>query len=251
MGIGRAYACELAKEGLNIMLISNDPDSLTQTAEEIEATYGVKTKAILGDFTEPDLIEKLRPEIEQLPSVACLVNNVGMFCPLREAAISGGLISLEFIQKIIKCNMASGTNMSHLVAPILLRQNRPNAAIINISSQSAFMPLPYISLYGASKAYISHFSLALEEELRGRGIIVQTVYPAIVATRLSGITRASFVIPDPETFVKSALDLLGVENRTAGYIGHALQRLITLKLPDFMTKLRIQKKLKKELSLNR
>ncbi|VDP56743.1 unnamed protein product [Schistosoma margrebowiei] len=51
-GIGEAYAEELAKEGLNIMLISNDEEQLSTVANRIENTYNVQTRIVVADFTK-------------------------------------------------------------------------------------------------------------------------------------------------------------------------------------------------------
>ena len=54
--------------------------------------------------------------------------------------------------------------------------------IINIASVAAFQPIPYIDVYGASKAFVLSFSRALNRELRGRGIRVMAVSPGWVKT---------------------------------------------------------------------
>lgn len=51
-GIGEAYAEELAKEGLNIMLISNDERNLSLVAKQIANTYNVQTRIVVADFTK-------------------------------------------------------------------------------------------------------------------------------------------------------------------------------------------------------
>ena len=60
--------------------------------------------------------------------------------------------------------------------------SRGTGGIINLASNSAFQPLPHMATYAAAKAFVLHFSEALEFELRGRGVQVMAVCPGPTAT---------------------------------------------------------------------
>jgi len=67
-------------------------------------------------------------------------------------------------------------------------------AIINVASTAAFQPTPYMAAYGASKAFVLHWSLALNEELRGSGVRTLAVCPGPTATeffRRAGLQQGS------------------------------------------------------------
>lgn len=77
-GIGKAYAEQFAKVGINVVLISRSLEKLNAQAKELEATYNIATLVISADFTEPDSIySEIRKHINGL-DVGILVNNVGI-----------------------------------------------------------------------------------------------------------------------------------------------------------------------------
>ncbi|RXM96696.1 Testosterone 17-beta-dehydrogenase 3 [Acipenser ruthenus] len=81
-GIGRAYAFELAKRGMNIVLISRTLEKLNKVAKEIEDDTGRSVKVIASDFTREDIYENIEDNLKGL-DVGILVNNVGMlFSPI-------------------------------------------------------------------------------------------------------------------------------------------------------------------------
>lgn len=75
------------------------------------------------------------------------------------------------------------------------------------------------------------FSRALAYEYKDQGIIVQSLVPSYIATNLvrfsSFLQRPSFIVPDPERFVKSAIQTIGVSDRTTGFWSHGIQVSIT------------------------
>ncbi|XP_018653400.1 putative steroid dehydrogenase [Schistosoma mansoni] len=75
-GIGKVYAEELASDGLNIMLISRNEEKLLKVANEIERNYHVETRIVTADFTNIDVYPRIQEAIDQLSSIACLVNNL-------------------------------------------------------------------------------------------------------------------------------------------------------------------------------
>ena len=80
----------------------------------------------------------------------------------------------------VMINVAVVVDMSHAFLPAMVA--RGEGAIINISSTAAFQPGPYMAVYGASKAFVLSFSVALWAEYRTRGIRVVAVCPGPVET---------------------------------------------------------------------
>uniref|UniRef100_A0A2I3T1Z8 17beta-estradiol 17-dehydrogenase n=1 Tax=Pan troglodytes TaxID=9598 RepID=A0A2I3T1Z8_PANTR len=76
-GIGKAYSFELAKRGLNVVLISRTLEKLEAIATEIERTTGRSVKIIQADFTKDDIYEHIKEKLAGL-EIGILVNNVGM-----------------------------------------------------------------------------------------------------------------------------------------------------------------------------
>lgn len=77
-GIGKAYAEYIAKEGINLVLISRTLEKLNEQASELRDKFNIKTKVIAADFTEPDSIyPNIRAQIANL-DIGILINNVGI-----------------------------------------------------------------------------------------------------------------------------------------------------------------------------
>ncbi|XP_013772114.1 very-long-chain 3-oxoacyl-CoA reductase-like [Limulus polyphemus] len=219
-GIGKAYADELASKGFDIVLISRSPDKLKTVAEEIEKMYVVKTKVISVDFTGTfDIYHKIRQELEGL-EIGVLVNNVGMSYQYTEYfnLIPDGD---ALVEKLININVMACTMMMKIVLPQM--EERKKGVVINLSSLSAMTPVPLLSVYAASKAYVNFLSVGVQTEYRKKGIIIQSVLPGFVSTKMSKIRHTSFEVPSAKNFVRWALKTVGVEDKTYGYPAHKLR----------------------------
>nr|XP_053650231.1 very-long-chain 3-oxoacyl-CoA reductase-B-like [Cherax quadricarinatus] len=146
-GIGRAYAFELARLGLKVVLVSRNPFKLQNVAAEINSKYGVDTKIIDVDFTKEDIYERLESEVGKL-DVGVLVNNVGMSYDFPEyfTDISD---CQEMCDRLINCNIKSLTHMTRIVLPGMVERKR--GVIMNLSSLSSIIPAPLLAVYGATK----------------------------------------------------------------------------------------------------
>ena len=109
----------------------------------------------------------------EAPEIAVLVNaaGFGVFGPFAERDLKTQL-------DIIDLNDRALTAMCHLALPYLAEGSR----IYNMGSMSSWQPVPYINVYGASKAYVLSFSRALGVELRPRGVRVMAVCPGWITT---------------------------------------------------------------------
>lgn len=221
-GIGKAYAKALAKKGLNVVLISRTRSKLEEVAKEIEAESKVQTRIVTADFTSgPEIYEGIRAETADL-EVGILVNNVGMSYANPEYYL--GLPDQEkFISNIVTCNIFSVTRMCGLFLPGMVERRK--GVVINISSLSAVIPAPLLTVYAASKAFVDKFSDDLATEYAHHGITVQSVLPGPVATNMSKIRRPTWMSCAPKTFVSSALATLGIARHTTGYYPHSLLQL--------------------------
>jgi len=218
-GIGKGFAKELASRGINIVLVSRTQTKLEDVAEEIRSKYSVKTVVIAVDFTDSDAVfQKIKDGIEDLDgSVGLLINNVGMSYDHPEYFLEIENCG-KMTKDLVSCNVSSVLNVTRAVLPGMVERRR--GAVVNLSSFSALQSTPLLSVYSSTKAFVTHFSQDLQVEYKGRGITIQALAPCYVVSKLSKQKRASFFIPSPETYAKSALNTLGVETISTGYWPH-------------------------------
>ncbi|KAL2303436.1 hypothetical protein Nmel_008704 [Mimus melanotis] len=119
--------------------------------------------------------------------------------------------------------------MTRLVLPGMLERSK--GIILNIASASGMCPTPLLTLYSATKAFVDYFSQGLHAEYKSKGIIVQSVLPYYVATKMSKIRKPTLDKPSPETYVRAALGTVGLQSQTNGYLPHALMGWVVSLLP--------------------
>ena len=228
-GIGRGYALELARRGLNVVLLSRSREKLEKVARDIREKHGRDTLVVPVDFTRGRVVyETLREKLGEL-DVGILVNNVGLSHKFAQYFLE---LDEGRARDMIELNCQAMVHMTHLLLPRMVEKGR--GAIINISSYSSAHPQPLIGLYSATKKFVNFFSEALAEEYSQRGILVQTVIPHFVSTAMTRIRRNIFV-PTAMDYCKSAVGTIGVQRTTHGYLPHAIVCTLTSLTPGFIT----------------
>ncbi|MBO3460705.1 SDR family oxidoreductase [Aetokthonos hydrillicola Thurmond2011] len=175
-GIGQAFAEELAAQNINLVLVSRSEEKLNQLAQQLQAQYKIQVDAIVKDLTEPSATQVVYDTVQAKGlRIDLLINNAG-FGDYGDFAERDGERQL----KIIQLNIIALVDLTHKFLPEM-RQRR-SGGIINLSSLSGFQPIPYLSVYAASKAFILSFSQALWAENRDYGVRVLVVCPGPVDT---------------------------------------------------------------------
>lgn len=184
-----------------------------------ESKYKVDVKVIQADFTgNEDIYSHIEKQTLGL-EIGILVNNVGMSYAHPEYFLQVPR-EHKLFDNLIKCNIVSVNKMCEIVMPGMVE--RKKGVIINISSTTALIPSPLLTVYAATKAYVDKFSADLQTEYARQGIIVQCVLPGFVATKMSKIRSSTWMAPSPKTFVSHAIKTVGVEEKTTGYYAHSL-----------------------------
>lgn len=182
-GIGEELAYAFARDGFNLVLIGRNPEKLDKVKAKCVLTHCVHVVEIVQDLNTLDsaVYTKIAAQIEPL-DLAIVVNNAAAFTrgPFNEQ-------SQEDIMAQITVNVVAHTLLTRAVLPKLLSRGR-KGLIINMSSIAARMPVGYLAIYCATKAYIRAFSLALAEELKGK-IDVFAACPASVSTKMTGYPK--------------------------------------------------------------
>jgi len=229
-GIGKGFCMELAKKGMNIILVSRSKSKLEAVAQEIQEKYKVKTKIIDIDFTkDKNARERIESEIKDM-RVGVLVNNVGMSYEHPEyfLQIDDGE---SRCQALVDCNISSMLSVTRAVLPSMVA--RKKGAVINVSSYAAYTS-PLLSVYAATKAFVNQWSIDLEVEYRDQGITIMCTVPFFVVSNMSKIRRASFTTPTASTYATSVLAQLGTTTFTHGYWVHDVLASVSRLLGPFL-----------------
>ncbi|XP_026777579.3 hydroxysteroid (20-beta) dehydrogenase 2 [Pangasianodon hypophthalmus] len=232
-GIGRAYAIELARRGLDIVLISRSQEKLRRVSDEIESRYGRQTRVIQADFTEGHSIYPAIAEQLKGLEIGILVNNVGM-------NYAGMLVNFldvpdpeKRITEVINCNILSVTQMSRLILPQMVERGK--GLLINMSSEAGSQPQPMLTLYSATKIFVTYFSRCLHAEYQPRGVTVQCVTPFMVSTNMTHNIEVNPLVKSASSFARDALNTVGYSSFTSGCITHALQHIaLTIFFPGWL-----------------
>jgi len=163
-GIGRAIALELLKNNYHVIGTSRNPDTVKDKIKGVEYH-----PLELGDRKS---IEKL---IKNIDHIDIVINNAGtgQVGPTEDT-------SMEIVERVFQLNIIGAI---HLIKGFLPRmRERGNGTIVNISSMASRTPVPFSSIYAATKSGLEAFSKALRNEVKPFGINVVTVIPHYINT---------------------------------------------------------------------
>lgn len=145
-------------------------------------------------------------------------------------------VAEDTLWDIVNINVGACTMLTRMLVPGMIQRKR--GAIVNISSGSELQPVPYMATYGATKAYIRNFTLAIQQELAGYGITVQLVSPMFLVTKMNAFSErvmsGGLLIPSVESYTKSALFTLGKTARTNGWWSHSVQYAAMKLAPEWI-----------------
>ncbi|XP_053416635.1 17-beta-hydroxysteroid dehydrogenase type 3 [Nycticebus coucang] len=227
-GIGKAYSFELAKHGINVVLISRTLEKLQAIATEIESTTGSSVKIIQVDFTKDDIYEYIKEKLKGL-EIGILVNNVGMLPDLFPRYF---LNTPDEIESLIHCNITSVVKMTQLVLTHM--ESRRRGLVLNISSGVALFPWPLYTLYSASKAFMCMFSKALQVEYKEKGIIIQVLTPYAVSTAMTKHLKTNVITKTADDFVKESLNYITIGDETCGCLAHEILACFLSLIPSWV-----------------
>ena len=207
-GMGRIYACELARRGYNLIIVDINANGLEETAQIVKSeTPETRILILQQDLSASDAADKVFAATEEAGcEVEVLINNAGiMYCQ--------GIA--ETSERALKLIM-----MVHMNTPLMLcrkyvtgMKERGCGYILNISSLAAWMIWPGIGMYGTTKRFVKDYSRELRIECQKTGVSVTNAYIGAVDTplvplkdSLRRLARALAVMIRPEKAVQKALN---------------------------------------------
>ncbi|MCO4880557.1 SDR family oxidoreductase [Paraburkholderia caribensis] len=174
-GIGAIYADRLARRGFDLILVARNQTRLNALAERLTKETGRSIETISADLNDKAALAKIETLLREDPRITMLVNNAGVGSVA--SVLDGHVDSME---SMINLNITALTRLTYAVAPAFVAKG--SGTIINISSVVGIAVELLNGVYSASKSYVLSFGHALQRDLAGKGVRVQTVLPAATAT---------------------------------------------------------------------
>ena len=175
-GIGRAFTTELHRRGYQVIITGRSTEKLTELSQTVTDGAAQIVAADLGTQTG---IETLVDVIRSNP-LDILVNNAGF-------GTHGAFSDLDIDRELEQATVNMTALMAATHEALQSMTARRTGAIVNIASVAGFQPLPYMATYGASKAFVDKFSLAVGAEARKSGVLVTSVNPGPVDTEFFNV----------------------------------------------------------------
>ncbi len=222
-GIGREFvrAVDQQMQFDEIWIIARRRERL----EELKTSCRNTIRPLVLDLSNLDSIDEYRTLLEkEKPELSLLINaaGCGVFGPFAEKDLQKQLSSVTL-------NSLSLTAMCHVSLPYMPK----GSSIVNMGSNSAWQPVPYQTVYGASKSYVLNFSRALGRELRPRELHVMCVCPGWIKTEFQQVAHHDEYIRyvdrwyGPEEVAEQAMKDLK-KKKTVSILGRPVRRQVRL-----------------------
>ena len=222
-GIGRefVYAVDREMRFDEIWVIARREERLLELREKCRNPI----RPISLDLADTENVRRYQALLEkEKPEIGLLVNaaGCGVFGPFEEKDLDKLLMSARL-------NALALTAMCHVSLPYM----KTGSAIVNMGSNSAWQPVPYQAVYGASKSYVLNLSRAIGRELKPRGIHVMCVCPGWIKTEFQQNARHDDYIRyvdrwyGPEEVAEQAMKDLK-KKKIVSILGHPVRRQVRL-----------------------
>src|SRR5439155_10535597 len=181
-GIGREFARQLASRARTLVLVARREQRLNELRDEFRnrnAELNVHVRVV--DLCDKSQIEELVRWLEENKiDIDFLINNAGLgdYGPFATSDPARD-------NRMIQVNIAALTFLTRAVLPRMIERQR--GAILNVSSSAGFLPIPGMTVYAATKAFVNSFTEALRAELDNSGVTVTALCPGPVHTEFGDV----------------------------------------------------------------
>ncbi|HRL21341.1 MAG TPA: SDR family NAD(P)-dependent oxidoreductase [Alcaligenes sp.] len=169
-GFGAAIARQLVAQGHTVIGLARRQDKLQALGDEL----GERFVPVSVDLTDRTAVDRALGDIlRRFPVIDVLVNNAGLalgVAPAQQAQLADW-------DTTVATNISALLHMTHALLPGMVQRNQGH--IINLGSTAGAYAYAGGNVYGASKAFVHHFSKNLRADLAGTAVRVSTVAPGL------------------------------------------------------------------------
>ncbi|OUS24660.1 hypothetical protein A9Q99_23915 [Gammaproteobacteria bacterium 45_16_T64] len=216
-GLGKAIATGLAaKHQANLILVARRLDKLDALKQQLESTHGIKCESIAADLSDLTQIDMLFQKSIENRDIYAVILNAGItyFGEHQQ-------LPWQQFQQLLTTNVTGIVKAVEHYLPYL-QVKQQSGGIMLVSSVAGLLPVPYQAAYSGSKAFITHYGLGLNEELRYDDCSLTVFSPGGIATEMthsSGLDaqfEGSAVLQSPEQCAAEAIQAM--KTRHALYV---------------------------------
>lgn len=228
-GIGDAVARQLVGEGTHVVAVARDVARLEALATELAGSPG-GVEVLGADLADPIELGKVEARLaDAARPVDLLVNNAGFGTYGRFADLD-----VDGEEREVRVNVVAVVRLAH--AALRAMGERGRGTVVNVSSVAGLQATPGNATYGATKAFVTAFSEALHEEVRGTGVTVTAALPGFTRTEFSkraGIEGRSIPGPAWQSAEDCASEILAAarEGKAVQVTGRLNRVLVALHSP--------------------
>jgi uncharacterized protein len=245
-GIGYEIARCFAKDGHDLVLVARSQESLMEVKTQFEEEYGIQVQTISKDLMVPGAAKEIYQQIKNNGmDIEYLVNDAGQ-------GYWGKFAETELDREIdlINLNIVALVSLTKYFLADMLKRN--SGRILQVASQLSKAPSPYMSVYGASKAFVLSFHEALRQEIKDSKVTMTALLPGATDTdffhkagALDSVEYKEKSLYDPEEVAHAAYEALmdgdekvmpGLKNKIQGGMGTVM--------PDTMVAANMEKHMK-------
>lgn len=206
VGIGRAFAEELASRAYDLVLVARQEQPLVDAARAIEARAGVAVEVLPADLTDEEGTRTVEARLaDHARPIELLINNAGFGTHGRFDELP-----IENEAREISLNVVALVRLTHAALKPMVKRGR--GGVINISSLAGYQATPLNATYAATKAFVTSFTESLHEELRSTGVRTTVVCPGFTRTEFqerAGIDSSrvpSFLWMEADAVARAGID---------------------------------------------
>jgi uncharacterized protein len=235
VGIGEQFARQLAERGHDLVLVARDQARLEALAKAIDGDGGAHAEVFPADLTDAAQLASVEARVA---TVDVLVNNAGF-----GSFGSFHTLAVDTETREINLNVIALVRLTHAAASAMAERGR--GGILNVSSLAGFQPGPTNATYSATKAFVTSFTQAVHEELKGTGVSVTVLCPGFTRTEFQERANApagdvpGFMWQEAPEVARAGLDGLaknravvipGTANKVLGNLSAVTPHAITRRL---------------------